>query len=266
MPKLFMLLSALSLSLFAYSDLDMDGVDDLVDQCPNTPLTELVDIKGCTVRSLESPHHYDIIIGASYSQIDYNTQASADTLTGTLQVDYYYKSFSLLASTSYYSTDSQDNGLNDSFIGAYYQFIPVESLRLRVGGGVVLPTYDASLNNNNTDYSASASLSYTHSNINLFGSYSYTLINDDDVDNVVYYQNTNAYSVGIGFYPTNRLYTSIAYNSSDSIYQNVETIESASLYLFYSIDSHWFTTFSYARGLSDSASDNYGAVRLGYYF
>ncbi len=266
MPKLFLLLTALSLSLFAYSDLDMDGVDDLVDQCPNTPLTDLVDIKGCTVKSLESPHHYDIIAGASYSQIDYNNQSTTNTLTGTLQVDYYYKNFSLQASTSYYSTDDQHNGLNDSYIGAYYQFIPLESLRLRVGAGVVLPTYDSGLNNNNTDYSASAGLSYTLKNINLFGSYSYTLINDDDVDNVAYYQNTNAYSAGVGFYPTNKLYASIAYNSSDSIYQNVETIENASLYLFYSIDRHWFTTFSYARGLSDSASDNYGAVRLGYYF
>jgi hypothetical protein len=266
MQKLFMLVTALSISLFAYSDLDMDGVDDLIDQCPNTPLTELVDINGCSVKSLESPHHYDIIIGASYSQIDYNTQTSTDTITSTLQVDYYYKSFSILASTSYYSTDSQDNGINDSFIGAYYQFIPLESLRLRIGLGAVLPTYDSGLNNNNTDYSASASLSYTLKSINLFGSYSYTLINDDDVENVAYYQNTNAYSAGIGFYPTKRLYTSIAYNSSDSIYQNVETIESASFYLFYSIDRHWFTTFSYARGLSDTASDNYGAVRLGYYF
>ncbi|MCJ7764953.1 MAG: DUF3187 family protein [Thiovulaceae bacterium] len=256
----------MSLSLFAYSDLDMDGVDDLIDQCPNTPLTELVDIKGCTVRSLESPHHYDIIMGASYSQIDYNTQASADTLTGTLQVDYYYKSFSLLASTSYYRSDSQDSGLNDSFIGAYYQLTPSEALSLRLGVGVVLPTYDSGLNNNNTDYSASASLSYTLSDINLFGSYSYTLINDDDIQNVVYYQNTNGYSAGIGFYPTDRLYTSVVYNSSDSIYQNVEAIESASAYLFYTIDSHWFATLNYAYGLSDSASDHYGEFCLGYYF
>jgi hypothetical protein len=266
MQKIFMLLGTLSLSLLAYSDLDMDGVDDLVDQCPNTPLTELVDIKGCTVKSLESPHHYDIIMGASYSQIDYNNQSNTDTLTGTLQVDYYYKDFSLQASTSYYSTDSQDNGLNDSFIGAYYQFMPLESLRLRVGAGVVLPTYDSGLNNNNTDYSASASLSYTLKEINLFGSYSYTLINDDDVENVAYYQNISAYSAGIGFYPTNRLYASIAYNGSDSIYQNVETIETASAYLFYTIDRHWFATLNYAYGLSDSASDHYGAFRLGYYF
>jgi hypothetical protein len=266
MQRLFILLTTLSLHLFAYSDLDMDGVDDLVDQCPNTPLTELVDIRGCTVRSLESPHHFDLIVGANYSQIDYNTQESSDTVAGTLQIDYYYKNFSIQASTSYYSSDRQNSGLEDSFVGAYYRFDPSEALSLRLGGGVVLPTYDSDLGNNNADFSAYAGLSYLFADVNLFGSYSYTLINDDDVKDLAYYHNTNAYSAGIGFYPTAGLYTSVAYNASDSIYTNVATIETASAYLFYTIDKHWFATVSYAYGLSDSASDHYSAFRLGYYF
>ncbi len=283
MQRLLFTLSLLTLPLFAYSDFDMDGVDDTIDRCPGTPLTELVDIYGCTIKNLEGDHHFDIIAGVSFSQFNENTLSAlnpdgTDTVTTTLQADYYYKNFSLQASTSYFDSESQsdnNSGQNDSFIGAYYQLDPASFLSLRLGGGLLLPTYDTGYNNNNLDYTASASLSYLLDNINLFGSYSYTLVNDDDFSYfddtahetvTISYQNTNAFNAGIGFYPTGKLYTSVAYNRSDSIYRHVETIESASAYLFYTIDKHWFATLNYAYGLSDSASDHYAAFRLGYYF
>ena len=285
MQKTLSVLLLSALSLLAYSDYDLDGVDDTIDRCPNTSMTELVDMYGCTIKNLEGDHHFDVILGASYSQIDPTTQEKTDTLTTSIQADYYYKNFSLQASTAYFNSQSSisSSGQTDSFIGAYYQLNPLNSLSLRVGGGLLLPTYDAGYGNNKLDYTASASLSYLFNNINLFGSYSYTMINDDDAsyldtnnDQVdIYYQNTNAFNVGIGFYPTDRLYTSVAYNNSDSIYDKivtadstntVEPLETASAYLFYTIDIHWFTTVSYAYGLSDSASDHFAAVRLGYYF
>ena len=282
MKRLLFTLSLLTLPLSAYSDFDLDGVDDAIDRCPDTPMTELVDSYGCTTENLEGEHHFDVIAGLSLSQFNENTLSAlntedTDTLTTTLQVDYYYKSFSLQASTSYFDSQSQsssDSGQNDSFIGAYYQLHPATSLNLQLGGGLILPTYDTGYDNNNLDFTASASISYLLQNINLFGGYSYTLVNDDDFsyldsDNntvTVRYRNTNAFNAGIGFYPTEKLYASVAYTRSDSIYQDVKTIETASAYLFYTIDKHWFATMNYAYGLSDSASDHYGAFRLGYYF
>jgi len=283
-------LTLLSLSLFAFSDADLDGVEDSVDQCPGTSITELVDINGCTIKDLESPHHFDIIMGASYSQIS-PIQERTDTYTASLQADYYYKGFSLQASTAYYDSESSisTTGMTDSFVGAYYQFKPVAALFVRLGGGAVLPTYQSDFNNNNTDYTLSASLSYLLHDFNFFGSYSYTLINDDDFSydefdttgNVsgstsVYYQNTHAYNIGLGYYPTNNLYTSIAFNSSESIYGKFvstsagtttqDPLNTLSAYLFYTIDKNWFTTASYAYGLTDTASDHYVGIRLGYYF
>jgi len=283
-------LTLLSLSLFAFSDADLDGVEDSVDQCPGTSITELVDISGCTIKDLESPHHFDIIMGASYSQIS-PIQERTDTYTASLQADYYYKGFSLQASTAYYDSESSisTTGMTDSFVGAYYQFKPVTALSVRLGGGAVLPTYESDFNNNNTDYTLSASLSYLLHDFNFFGSYSYTLINDDDFSydefdttgNVsgrtdIYYQNTNAYNIGLGYYPTSKLYTSISFNSSDSIYNKFvstsagtttqDPLNTLSGYLFYTINKNWFTTASYAYGLTDTASDHYMGVRLGYYF
>lgn len=265
---LVIMLGVLSTSLFAYSDLDMDGVDDSVDKCPNTPLTDLVDINGCTKKMLVSPHHFDIIIGANYAGSNYASLNQTDTYSSSLQVDYYYKNFSLQASTSYFRTDGNgysDTGLNDSFIGASYQFKPLQGLSLRVGVGALLPTYDTTLNNNNTDYTASANLSYSSGKANIFGGYIYTMVNDDDIAGTVAYQDTNAFSAGLG-YSLNKLYISGAYNISDSIYKDVEKIRTVSVYGYYSITTHWFSTFSYAYGLSDSASDNAASLKLGYYF
>lgn len=272
-----MLIAILSSSLYAYIDSDMDGVADGIDRCPNTPFSDLVDINGCTKKSLISPHHFDVVAGVNYSDSDYHTLNKTTTYSSTLQVDYYYKNFSLQASTTYFSTDGSgysETGLYDSFIGASYQFKPAQNLSLRLGAGVLLPTYDSSLNNNNTDYSATANLSYSLESINIFGGYTYTMINDDDVylvdvsNNVttVNYQDTNSYNIGLGYYMTDRLYVSGSYNVSNSIYKGVEDIKTASTYLYYSIDEHWFSTFSYAYGLSDTASKNYASLRLGYFF
>lgn len=266
-----------SLRLFAYSDADFDGVEDSIDRCPNTLLTELVDISGCTIKELESPHHFDVVMGMSYSQISPVTQEKTDTISSALQADYYYKKFSIQLSTAYFNSQSDittSSGMTDTFLGVYYQFEPFSDFNLRLGGGLLLPTYDA--DNNNIDYTASASLSYLFKSFNFFGSYGYTMINDDDIFDIAYYQNSSAFNTGVGFYPTSRLYTSVSYNQSDSIYskvitkeltlQRIEPLKTASFYLFYTLDKNWFTTLNYAYGLSDSASDHYLNLRLGYYF
>jgi len=276
-----LLVSLLSSSLFAYNDADMDGVADNIDKCPNTPLTDLVDINGCTKKKIifkkETQGHADIIIGANYSGSNFASLNSSDTVSGSIQADYYYGDLSLQAYTSYYKTTAKnydESGLNDSFLGAAYNFHPLQSLSLRLGAGALLPTYKTTLNNNNTDYTGSASLSYTFSKFNIFGGYNYTQINDDDVSGTdsngnaysYLYQNTNAYSAGLGYYFTNKLYISGSYNIANSIYKGIEDIKSASLYSYYSISTNQFVMFSYARGLSDSASDNAVSVKVGYYF
>jgi len=85
-------------------------------------------------------------------------------------------------------------------------------------------------------------------------------------NNSIYYQNTNAYNVGVGVYATNKLYISLAYNNSNSIYKGIEDTQTASIYGYYSLTQHWFATLNYAYGISDTASKNYAAIRVGYYF
>lgn len=265
---LFLMSMLMTINLYAYTDNDMDGVEDSIDKCPNTPLTDLADISGCSTKSLISPHHYDVIVGLNYSDSDYRSLNATDTLATSLQADYYYKQFSLQASTSFFKTDGgeySDSGLYDSFIGASYRLDKINDLSVSLSAGVVLPTYDTELDNNNMDYISSVNLSYTLKNLNIFGGYTFTLINDDDVGDITY-QNTNAFNAGIGHYLNSKLYMSVSYSFSNSIYNGLEDIETTTVYGYYSIDKDRFTTFSYSYGLSESASDNYVSVRLGFLY
>ena len=262
----------ISVTLFAYVDSDMDGVEDALDRCPGTPITDLVDAKGCSKQSLVDNNHYDIIVGVGIGQTNYALTPNTDTYTSILQADYYYKDFALQASTSFYDTTSRgysDSGMNDSVIAASYILHPSSDVGVRVGAGVILPTYDSDLNNNETDYIASLNVSRSIGDANIFAGYSYTIINDKDVVNAtdtVYYQNTNAYTVGAGYNFTPKLYANLSYFQANSIYKGVQDLKSVSAYMFYSIDDNWFFNLSYSRGLSDSTSDSYGYVSLGYYF
>ncbi len=278
MKKIFLLfVLVLGLNLYGYTDSDMDGVEDAKDKCPNTPLTDIVDINGCSIKSLVSNQHYDIILGASYFDSDARTINKTTTLSTSVQVDYYYKKFSLQAYTSYFKTDGSgfsDSGLYDSFVGGGYRFWLGKNLQARLGLGVILPTYNTTLNNNKTDYSASLNLSYQIKKINLFVGYRYTLVNDTDVVIVdsngtrtnVLYQNTNSVSMGIGYYVNSKLYLSGAYNQSNSIYKGVKDLKTANIYGFYSFTKNYFGTLSYSRGISKSATKNYVSARIGYYF
>ncbi len=274
---LFFIFIFIATSLFAYIDADMDGVADSLDKCPNTPFMELVDKRGCTKKVLipkSKKHHFDIIVGTNYSGSNYASLNQTDTLSTSLQCDYYYGKFSLQVATSYYKTDADDydrEGFNDSFVGIAYNIKPNKNLLIRIGIGSILATYKTDLGNNNTDYTGSLNISYTYkTDINIFASYVYTKINDDNVvtsNNIEYfYHNTNAFSGGFGYYFTRELYFSTAYNTSESIYQDIEDIDTVSLYGYKSINKNWFVTLFYAYGLSDSASDHAASMKIGYYF
>ena len=275
-----LMLPFISANLYAYVDNDMDGVEDSVDKCPNTPFSDLVDLSGCTVQTMrtqKTKSHYDIIVGTSYSASNYTSLNRSDTFTASVQADYYYGDFSLQLSTSYYKTSSESytqNGFDDSYIGASYSFKPSNNFSIRIGTGALLPTYDTTLANNKIDFTASVSFNYTVEKVSIYGSYLYTVVNDTDTlsDGVLYtYQNTNSYNTGMGYFLSDSFYLSVTYSHSDSIYRSIgsdsiEDIKTLSLYGYYAIDEHYFTTFEYRHGLSESASDHTTSIKLGYYF
>lgn len=250
--------------LLAYSDSDsdMDGVDDKSDQCPNTSLTELVDLRGCTIKNLLSPHHFDIILGQSYVEDD-----DIRLNLSQLQMGYYYKNFSLQLSGSYFDVRGdtlQDSGLNDVYLNSYYQIRPTSNLLIRFGGGVAFPTYERS--SNKTDYRASLQTTYTQNDFSLFGELGYTVVGDNDSNSssTLEYNNTYFYKIGLGYYVNNNFYSSLAYTHFRSTAE--QDIETVSLYGYYMLTNNWFTTINYSYGLSDNAMDSVVGLKLGYYW
>ncbi|MDB2405475.1 DUF3187 family protein [Arcobacteraceae bacterium] len=267
MKKLLYLVPLLLfINLYAYNDSDMDGIEDQFDQCANTPFTELADKKGCTQKS---PHLFNILFGLSSSNTNYDNSEKTDTTTKSVQLNYKYNNISVHTSISYFESKSDtydESGMNDTFVGINYKLKSTNKLSTTLGFGLILPTYDSTLNNNNMDYSLSAGLNYKYNNTDIFGGYSYTIINDDDVVNTTSYKNTNGYNIGAGYSPTQKTYFSTSYNQSNSVYNNVNDIKTLSLFGVYSIDTKWFTNFNYTHGLSDTASDKYITLRIGYNF
>jgi len=258
---LFLLLLTLA---SAFIDSDFDGVGDENDKCPNSQFTDLVNSTGCTIKSLVKAHKFDVVMGVSFSQLDKNTFNVSDTIYKTYQIGYRYKDFTALASTSTYKND-EDNGFNDTSLGLYYHFNGENNFSFISGIEVILPTYETNLDNEATDYSASVELVYLFEKFSLFNKIKYTFINDSNVDGITY-QDTVDNSTGVGYYILPSLYSSVSYNYSNSIYQGVEALKNGSIYLYYELDKDFFVTGDYAYGLSDSESDNFISISLGYNF
>ncbi len=261
MYRLIKLFLVLSISLLAYSDMDMDGVDDRVDKCPNTPLTELVDLSGCTIKKLVSPHHFDISLGAKYIE---NKDVKIDTTS--IQLDYYYKDLSFNLYSSYFSRDmynKKDSGVDNTYLNGYYKFKATNRLSFKIGGGVSFPTYDSS--NNRLDYTLSSYINYYYNSFSILGGVGYTVIGDKNTDSTIY-KNSTFYNIGVGYYFNNILYSTLTYNSVSSIYTNSDNIKNISLYNYYKIDKHWFLNLSYTHGLNSISMNRSVGARVGYYW
>jgi len=264
MKKLIILLLYLSMyitSLSAYMDTDLDGVSDIRDRCPNTLITDLVDINGCSIKSLENPHHFDIITGLTYNKIDISD--TKDTTSLNFQLDYYYKKFSMQLVTSYQDSPTYNgNKINDPFLSGFYSFTPYKNLQTRVGFGMIVPIDEQDGIQNNTDFIMSLNLSYTYDKYNFFAGYNFTNINDKN--DVLTYQDTSLFNIGSGFYIEENFYASIAFSDSQSIVKGNDDTQYISLYSFYSFDTHWFATFNYDYYLDNSIDAI--AIKVGYYF
>ncbi len=260
--------------LLAYQDSDFDGVSDEKDQCPNTPMTDLIDQFGCSIVKImnEDPigSRYDVILGVSYDKADYGSDIEFETVTKTFQADVFFDEWSVQFSTSYSTfesnTSSKDtSGFNDTTLSVFYNYKPLDdkNLFLRFGTGVVFASQEAVYNK--TDYFASINANYISQNYSLFCGYRYTDVGDENTP-YVSFQNTSSFDVGVGYYLRADIYASLSYLDADSIIDNIEKIRNLSFYLFYGINNNWFMTASYSKGLSDATSDLSSNLRVGYYF
>jgi hypothetical protein len=248
------LLSLLFVHLSASVDSDMDGVDNDMDRCPNTPFFELVDKTGCTTDkiALKAEHHYDIMLGAAYVKMN---NGETDTLVSFV-ADYYYENFIFTLFTQPYSQNNTYDG-TDIYLSVNYKVI-MDNFTIKFGPGMVLPI-DAD-SSNETDYFLNVNLNYKIDKFDLNLYYKYTYMND------ALTQNIDTKAVSIGYYLFDTTYINLSYSTEKSIYKGIENVENTALVLNHAITEHWFTNLRFTYGLSDSANDLSTTVNLGYYF
>lgn len=120
MLKIFLLFLLFQSLTYAYIDSDFDGVSDSIDACPNTPFSDLVDAKGCSVKKValaKEVAHLSLIIGSNYSTYT-STKNQTKTLSQSLELDYEIKKIKLQLSLAHYNTSNTPySRYNDSSLG-----------------------------------------------------------------------------------------------------------------------------------------------------
>lgn len=269
MHNALLLLVILSISLFAYSDSDLDGVEDDYDLCPQTHLSDLVDHRGCVIRSTNNRFQYDIIAGMGYSEVNAASQRPSNTVTASMEMNTYIGNWWLQGIVSHYNSKddiASESGLDDTLIHLLYTITPTKQLMLTSGVGIVLATYKSDYNNEANDYTGIIEFQYDlNHQFYLFGGMNYTWVRDHNVI-AQSYQNSAAFRLGAGYLGGKKSVWSAAYYQNESIYADIETIKSFGVGYSYQMDSNWFAGVDCGYGLSDAASKYTFAGRVGYSF
>lgn len=261
---LLLILTLITLSHAQSSkDQDMDGVPDDRDQCLDTPFLNEVNEKGCSTNTLLFPEErdngsLDVSFGYGYSNneelLDRDTQH-----TTKFQISYYLNDWSYTLRTGYFSTDD-DEGMQDTTLKIKRKFKLTKSLKVGLGVGVKLPTYN--FTGNNTDYTLYSSfVYYPKSALSVFAGASHTFINDDEVFSPL--QDINTFYTGSGYFFTKDLYANIAYSYAQSKFTTNDPAHSIISTLLYRINNKWFTTLSYSHQIEDELK-NSASIKFGY--
>ena len=244
-------------------DQDMDGVPDAIDQCLETPFLDEVDRQGCSTNTLIFPQErddgsLDIAFGYGFSNneddIDRETQHTSKFI-----VSYYLNDWSYTLRTGLFNSDT-DSGMLDTTLKIKHKFKITKSLKVGLGVGVRLPTYD--FIGNKTDYTLYGSVVYyPKSALSLFAGATHTFINDEEV--ITPLQDTNTFYLGSGYFFTRDLYANIAYSYAESKFITNDPAQYFMSTLFYKINDKWFTTISYSHEIDDQLHNSFN-VKFGY--
>ena len=237
---------------YGYSDYDVDGVEDSIDECPNTPFDILVDERGC-----EEGTKYKgalTLLSGTISAID----SQSDNLTNAqIFLKYRYHDWDLSFSTFSQLQNIVDNVPNTFYITTGYRYTVSNELQTKVSVG----TKQSSLQN---DYYITLNMDYSISlNQNLFLFYSYTIAQDSDTDS---YDNFHTFSLGTGRTLTDYWYSAISYDFSGASLATVEDYQALSWSNTFALSSKYYFLTNYSYGLSSGASDHTINIQFGVKF
>ena len=234
---------------FAFQDSDLDGVEDSVDRCPNTPILALVDRFGCPVE--EKKGRLYLRVGGGFV-ID---RGNSD-LYSLLSIAYSYRKLYASFTTRYYLSGP---GLGDSSLFLGYSDFVTERLYILPGVRLKLPTGSPQYSDGSLDLMPSITLDYLLDGFDVFAFAGYTFRWDPGL------RNTLSFSLGGGYDFTKKLYASLSYDASQSPVRSGWN-SYLSLFALYDVSSRVYTTFSSSVGLNPEATDLSLSFRVGFRF
>ncbi len=257
--KLALLSLLLSNLAYGYQDSDLDGIQNSIDKCPNTPFDEKVNLYGC--HSLEvlkqKNSKLTLSIGTTLRSDDiYENDSSLN-----FYANYRYKrwniSLSNIRSITKNDYNQESNSDDNIYLSTgYITYLSNSSFKFSVGSKIT----DKSAEN---DYFASISINrYFSSKQDIFIYYGYTLSGDSSTYD---YKNYSSFSLGSGYSITQNYYSSLSYNYTESIY-DLEASQSIVWYHSYTLSKNLFLTASYGYALDDISYDQRLSFSLGMHF
>ena len=250
--------------LLAIKDNDFDGVNDAVDECPNTPFLANVSANGCVTKILTLPSETEsdslqAVLGYGVI-INEDLFGREELTTSTLQINYYKNNWTYSANIGRYNY-ANTQGMLDSTFKVKKRFTLLPKLKLDVGGGLKLPTYN--FQGNKTDYIVYGSLTYYPiKSLSLFSHFKHTFVQDKEVNASL--QDSQYITGGLGYFMTQNFYVNAAYTEGRNKFSSQHDIKSISSTLYYKFNKKWFALFAYHKEIEDEdAHDTYN-LKVGY--
>ncbi len=234
---LFFLLNTTS---YAYSDYDIDGVEDSIDECPNTPFDILVDENGC--QEGKTYKGEVTLLAGTISSIDKNR----DTLTNLIfSANYSYYDLDISISSLNEISNTTSESSNPLYINSGYKIKLSNNLQTRAYVGVKTAT-------EKNDYYIGTYFNYNIDKTkDIFVLYSYTLSGDTKTQN---YGNYSTLSLGGGKIVFKNWYSSLSYDFSQKNIKNGEDYKAISWSNTVAITTKYFILTNYSYGLNNGAS------------
>lgn len=237
---------------YAYSDYDVDGVEDSIDECPNTPFDVLVNEKGCE----EGKTYYGTLTLLTGLLSATNSNGSEIT-NAQFFMNYRYEDWDFSLSTFNDIKNSIENVPSTYYVTTGYRFALSETLQSKI----TLGTKQSSLQN---DYFLSTNIDYSVSQKqNFFLFYSYTIAENS---NTTVYDNFHTLSLGTGRILTSYWYSALSYDFSEESLANSGNYKAISWSNTFVFASHYFVLTNYSYGLSTATSEHTVSLQLGVKF
>jgi hypothetical protein len=249
-------------TLFGYEDSDIDGVDDAIDLCPDTPFDKLVDEDGCP----EDKHYwgaFTLQLGNDISLDEEHNLIKNYSFFG----NYNYKkwNFSLSNSqlTTYDGNDNASSSRGDIYLNLGYE-IDNTYLQSNLSFGTKIATADENIGTGENDYFVTLNLSHvTDKQVILFSQFGYTLTGDSPL---IEYQNSFAYTLGTGYFILPHWYSALSYDYAQSIYSSTPNYQSLSWMNSYTFLDDYYLSLNYTYGLDNISYPHTLSLKLGVTF